>query len=372
MLLDTVALIWSCKTREIQVFFLYVLIISMLSMSWSWAADLAFDNDDASISVMVLSKEKPDSIVVTSEGERWGVDLDTSLPLIINPTFGKFTVELEGGSNISRTYYGSLLIDKIGSELLIVNITPLKRYIASVVISEMAWSSNEAMLAQAVLVATYAINKKNINSLSPLSKGVLKRYDLSDLAYDQVYTGASLYEEKFYQRIKNRHVQLIHNDGKLIDAVYHAECGSKVLSAEQVWGRAMPSLTNVFIDKDELKGQLWQVAIERGALDKIFETDFGSYTLTKRDEQLGVKVNDDWYGIDEFRLSIDRALGWNTLPSNEFTLEVNARDVVFVGRGRGHLVGMCQNLAIHFSKKGWGLKKILLWFYPFSDIKEFE
>jgi peptidoglycan hydrolase-like amidase len=64
------------------------------------------------------------------------------------------------------------------------------------------------------------------------------------------------------------------------------------------------------------------------------------------------------------RLDIDRRLGWETVPSNNFTLHNNAEGALLEGVGQGHGIGLCQRGAKGMAQSGAAFRDILEHYYP--------
>jgi stage II sporulation protein D len=64
------------------------------------------------------------------------------------------------------------------------------------------------------------------------------------------------------------------------------------------------------------------------------------------------------------RLDIDRRLGWNTVPSNNFNTQIKGREVVLEGAGQGHGIGLCQRGAKDLAQAGASFRDILEHYYP--------
>ena len=159
--------------------------------------------------------------------------------------------------------------------------------------------------------------------------------------------------------------------GEPIDAVYHAQCAERVYAAHEIWGgKPHPYLNAVELPESLTidKSRQWSRRLSRTQVDPLFRLDpqqRPEYRLEHRGGQLGVRVvPGEWWGIDSFRLTIERALGWNTLRSNRFTITTQGDDLLFDGLGFGHLVGLCQRQAAQLARKGWGYEEILHLFYP--------
>lgn len=64
------------------------------------------------------------------------------------------------------------------------------------------------------------------------------------------------------------------------------------------------------------------------------------------------------------RLAIGRKLGWNAVPSNNFTARKQNGEVLLRGVGQGHGVGLCQRGARALAQKGFDFRAILALYYP--------
>jgi stage II sporulation protein D len=67
-------------------------------------------------------------------------------------------------------------------------------------------------------------------------------------------------------------------------------------------------------------------------------------------------------------LEIDRKLGWNTVPSNDFTIKRDDGQVVLEGVGRGHGIGLCQAGAKAMAEHGANFHQILVYYYPNTQL----
>ena len=68
------------------------------------------------------------------------------------------------------------------------------------------------------------------------------------------------------------------------------------------------------------------------------------------------------------RLDIDRRLGWDAVPSNNFTAHSNAHGVVLEGAGQGHGIGLCQQGAKAMAQSGASFREILNHYYPNTEL----
>ncbi len=68
------------------------------------------------------------------------------------------------------------------------------------------------------------------------------------------------------------------------------------------------------------------------------------------------------------RLNIGRRLGWDAVPSNNFTAHRDAKGVVLEGTGQGHGIGLCQAGAKAMAQSGAGFREILAHYYPNTEL----
>ena len=67
---------------------------------------------------------------------------------------------------------------------------------------------------------------------------------------------------------------------------------------------------------------------------------------------------------EAYRLDVDRRLGWDAVPSNNFTVHNDGRGVVLEGSGEGHGIGLCQAGARAMAQAGSAFREILEHYYP--------
>jgi stage II sporulation protein D len=65
-----------------------------------------------------------------------------------------------------------------------------------------------------------------------------------------------------------------------------------------------------------------------------------------------------------FRFAVDRALGWNQMRSDWYSVNVSGSAVEIKGRGYGHGVGLCQAGAFEMAKEGHSDTEILSFYFP--------
>ena len=64
------------------------------------------------------------------------------------------------------------------------------------------------------------------------------------------------------------------------------------------------------------------------------------------------------------RLAVDRRLGWNAVPSNNFSSREEGGQVILEGAGQGHGIGLCQRGAKAMAEDGASFRQILSHYFP--------
>ena len=64
------------------------------------------------------------------------------------------------------------------------------------------------------------------------------------------------------------------------------------------------------------------------------------------------------------RLAVDRRLGWNAVPSNNFQEQDTGTEVILEGVGQGHGVGLCQRGARAMAEEGIDFRGIIDHYFP--------
>jgi stage II sporulation protein D len=72
------------------------------------------------------------------------------------------------------------------------------------------------------------------------------------------------------------------------------------------------------------------------------------------------------------RLAVDRLLGWNAVPSNNFTARTEEGEVVLEGVGQGHGVGFCQRGAKAMAEAGASFREIISHYFPNTTLTSLD
>lgn len=303
------------------------------------------------LTINVLSKFHPKTVRVETRTREFLLTPQRSKPFHLSAAPDEL-ITITVNDVETRSYRGSLDIrwQGVEGEYRIVSHTPLETYVAGVVIGELgAGAEPEMIRAQAVLARTYALQKS-------------LRQTLSDLAYHQVFIGYNDFVGSIEgYAATTRGLVLKDQSNRLADVLFHAECGSAVYGVGHFWeapGRVEPRQLPVSM----ALGNVWKTSLSHHSLEAVF----GKFNKLSRDSQASrdISVDTERLQAEAFRLRINRVYGWNTIPSNEYRIVRAGEHWRFEGRGRGHLVGLCQQQANQLAAQGWSAEELLAYFYP--------
>lgn len=277
--------------------------------------------------------------------------------------------KLKGDLLVNGTHYpGDIEIWKGTSGLFLINELPLEEYIKNVVSAEVGadWDM-EALKVQAVIARTYAIFQKLQNS-NP-------NYDITSSVLHQVYKGTNENARITYA-VMNTEGEVLTYNGKPIEAFYHSTSGGMTEAADEVFGRSYPYLKPVMGSCETSPYWIWERRIPVEEIEKVLNVSgirdvrISSYTSTRRVKTVDVLLGSGTITIKATDLR--KMLGWNRLPSTNFSLSRDTGTFVFDGKGYGHGVGLCQWSSLEMARSGMNYRDILSYFYPGTVIQAYE
>ena len=289
----------------------------------------------------------------------------------------KFQVRSPDGRGIwvgQKRFSGKINLFVLDSEILVVNVLGIEKYLSSVVGSEMPtkWPI-EALKAQAIASRTYALKQKGNNL-----------FDIDSTQRNQVYNGLESRTYKTTRAVRNTRSLVLTYKNKLINALFHSSSGGMTENSEDVWKNKYPYLTSVK-DFDKKNPKLkWQKKFSNKELINLFPKIGGIknieiLNITNTGRVKNVKLIGD-YGSDQMSgVDLRKRLGLNSnfMRFKFIEEELNKKSpvkksLIVFGQGSGHGVGMSQWGAKYMASKGQKAERILKYFYRGVQIKPFK
>ena len=295
----------------------------------------------------------------------------------------KFVVKSSDGRGIwvgQKRYSGILNLLVLESEILVINILGIEKYLSSVVGSEMPakWPL-EALKAQAIASRTYALKQKG----NPI-------YDIDSTQKNQVYNGLESRTYKTVRAVRSTRSLVLTYKNKLINALFHSSSGGMTENSQDVWKNEYPYLSSVRdFDRNNPKLQ-WKKKFSSGELQKLFPEIGGIkkieiLNITNTGRVKNVKIfgkygSDQISGVDirkrmnlkstfmRFKFIKDKKY----ISDNDNSNNPIEKTLIVFGQGSGHGVGMSQWGARYMASKGQKAERILKHFYKGVRIKPFS
>jgi stage II sporulation protein D len=279
-----------------------------------------------------------------------------------------------------KRYSGILNLLVLDSEILVINILGIEKYLSSVVGSEMPakWPL-EALKAQAIASRTYALKQKG----NPI-------YDIDSTQKNQVYNGLESRTYKTVRAVRSTRSLVLTYKNKLINALFHSSSGGMTENSQDVWKNEYPYLSSVRdFDRNNPKLQ-WKKKFSSGELQKLFPEIGGIkkieiLNITNTGRVKNVKIfgkygSDQISGVDirkrmnlkstfmRFKFIKDKKY----ISDNDNSNNPIEKTLIVFGQGSGHGVGMSQWGARYMASKGQKAERILKHFYKGVRIKPFS
>ena len=289
----------------------------------------------------------------------------------------QFEVRSSDGRGIwvgQKRFSGKLNLFVLDSEILVVNVLGIEKYLSSVVGSEMPakWPI-EALKAQAIASRTYALKQKGNNL-----------FDIDSTQRNQVYNGLESRTYKTIRAVKSTRSLVLTYKNKLINALFHSSSGGMTENSQDVWKNTYPYLSSVKdFDMNNPKFR-WQKKFSNKELTNLFPKIGGLKNIEIQNiSSTGRVKNVKLFGVDGAAqmsgVDLRKRLGLNSnfVRFKFFEEELNnkfsfTKGLIVFGQGSGHAVGMSQWGAKYMASKGYKAEKILKHFYRGVQIKPFR
>jgi stage II sporulation protein D len=262
---------------------------------------------------------------------------------------------------------GSVAVERSGPGLRVINRVPLETYVAGTLGTEVysRWDAS-TLRAQAVVTRTYAIYQH--------THSVAQGWDVEADTSHQVYGGVRAENPAIARAVADTRDEVLTWNGEPILAAFHSASGGRTASAQEVWGQSLPYLRSVDVDGEEdSPDTYWRVRVSPSTLGRalaplglqlgaVRSVHVAERTASGRAARVEL-VGSGGSGIVTAR-QLRSALGDALIKSTLFEVRDLGGDLVFVGSGHGHGVGMSQWGAQAMAERGADYRQILAAFYP--------
>jgi stage II sporulation protein D len=267
---------------------------------------------------------------------------------------------------------GTVAVERRGPGLRVINSVPLETYVAGTLGSEIysRWDAS-TLRAQAVVTRTYALYQR--------AHSGAQGYDVAGGTSHQVYGGVPAESESAARAVADTRSEVLTWNGEPILAAFHSASGGRTASAAEVWGEDLPYLRSVEVDGEEdSPDTYWRVRWSRTDLTRALAPlglELGALRAARVAERTAsgraarIEVSGSTGSGTITARQLRSALGDSVIRSTLFEIRDIDGDVVFVGSGHGHGVGMSQWGAQAMAERGADYRAILAAFYPGTTLE---
>ena len=243
---------------------------------------------------------------------------------------GSFVLGIPG--KISRKYQGTLSIRARQGSVVPIVTMHLETAVASVVAAEFTSDARlEALKAQAIVTRSYFL----------AGKGRHHDFDFCDATHCQFLREPPSSDSPAAVAALATRGLVIAFDGKPVAAMFTRSCGGHTRAS----AHANISSGNY---------PYYSVACDFCLKSPVH------WTRRISEQEAAHLIGKGEAG----RLAVDRSLGWNTVPSNNFTARREGDTVILDGVGQGHGIGLCQCGAKGMAEAGASYREILSHYFP--------
>ena len=278
---------------------------------------------------------------------------------------GYFQVQLTPQSR--KLKYGeNIEIKIVNNQLQLVNVMTIDTYISGVVEAEGGPNHDlEYYKAQAVISRTYA--------LSQYYKHIDDGYNLCDQTHCQVFNGLPKHEHIMVNAAEQtKSLVIVDENANLITAAFHSNCGGRTNNAEHVWSRPLSycvAREDTFCIKmpnsnweKRIPVQDWKRYLEA---KKIQVSDTAQMGYFPSEKERYYKEGTSKVLLVDMRKDLK-------LKSTYFSAHQDGNEMVLIGQGFGHGVGLCQEGAIRMAQLGYGFEDVIHFYYANVKIVPYQ
>ena len=316
---------------------------------------------------LTLKKEKNKNILFFDNKKQRIYDLANNQQFQVKSTDGR------GIWVGQKRFSGKINLFILDSEIFVVNVLGIEKYLSSVVGSEMPpkWPI-EALRAQAIASRTYALKQKGNNI-----------FDIDSTQTNQVYNGLESRTNKTRRAVRSTRSLVLTYKNKLINSLFHSSSGGMTENSQDVWKNKYPYLTSVKDFDNKNPKFRWQKKFSNKELANLFPKIGGIKNIeilkiTQTGRVKNVRLDGAYGSYQVSGTDLRKILGLNSTfvrfklveeLSNKFPTK---KGLIVFGQGSGHGVGMSQWGAKYMASKGQKAEKILKYFYRGVQIKPFK
>lgn len=250
--------------------------------------------------------------------------------------------------------HNNFITRKANGRYDVISVLPFNDYLAGVVGSEMpvSWPL-EALKAQAVVARSYALAK--------IKERSSRTFHLESDQNDQVFLLSNSLRARLAVADTDG-ITLRKNNGTVLKAYYHADCGGETVRASDVWGPyEVDSGTAIDPWCATKKSNKWNFEIAKDVfLQKLNLNGLESQTNNYTEKTQFLNLGGITFSVQKLR----ELFGFYKIRSSVDSIDVSHEKVKLTGQGFGHGAGLCQWGTLAQVRMGKSYLQVLNHYYP--------
>lgn len=264
-----------------------------------------------------------------------------------------------------NNYTGELIFKANAGLINSVNELPIDTYLNGVIRGEIGFDKDPVVYeVHSIMSRTYAFRF--------LDKHKGEGFNLCDQTHCQVFKGYFDYEQFDHSISLTSNIVLLEYDKvKLVEGLFHANCGGITSASEDVWSAKLDYCRPV-VDTFCLLGKHanWEVIMEKPEfLNRLNlsekEVECNDICYYNNDRSVYLSINGNRMKTVDLRKKLK-------LKSTFFNFECDDEVVKISGKGFGHGVGLCQEGAIRMAELCFSAEEILKFYYSGTVLGEYK
>ena len=257
----------------------------------------------------------------------------------------------------TRPYQGNFVVYSIKGKIKIVNEIAIDKYVEGVIKGEAGYGYElEYYKVQAVISRTYALHHQKHKN---------EGFDLCDHTHCQVYKGIN--DRSNISDAVNQTAEEVLVDSSLnyINTLFHSNCGGNTVTTDFVWSKRLPCMERVkdtfCLNSSQAK---WKKTVSKSSWISFLAAETKKPTSYFSDKKLNFEQTErkEFYSVGNQNVRLVNIRQKYRLKSTYFSVYEIGKQIVLIGRGYGHGVGLCQEGGIVMSKTH-SYRDILYFYY---------
>ncbi|MBP9022691.1 MAG: SpoIID/LytB domain-containing protein [Spirochaetes bacterium] len=280
------------------------------------------------------------------------------------------------GKNSKRKYPGDLTFICRNDKLIIINSCEFETYIHSAAVAESKGLIDKSPYYTEFIKVMEICARSYL--LANSDRHAEKEWEFCDLTHCMHYEGL-LDDGKSFSSSEI----LKDSNGKPVECFFHSTCGGLLTKPDVFWENHTGSTFregNDFINGRSLCEKSphfsWTAKTDHSKLAEVFNmrglNGIEAITKSGRVSKVILKTETENLTVDipRFMSICGRAYGWNFIKSNYFSIKNENGNVLFLGKGLGHGVGLCQYGAAEMIRNGSNYRDVLKFYFPGAELSK--